>query len=186
MTEETWAWPTHYLMVLVHLARKPQGGDRALLCYHLSMRARERHRKTVVAEWSESWSQWWDQAIAGSSALQAAFGRLLSDEVHAALGWHIAAGLTDIKGFYDHVLWGNWWRRPSGGIIRSKSWHFPCRRSWHRGSSAGSNGRRLTLYGRDAVQALDGAVPTTCPERTLTAGWSILLTPAPAPHWLSG
>ena len=45
--ETAWTWPTHYMLVLVHLARKPQGGDRALLCYHLAMRARDKMRRTV-------------------------------------------------------------------------------------------------------------------------------------------
>ena len=117
-TEATWAWPTQYLLVLVRLAKKPQGGDRALLCYHLAMRARGRLRKTVVDGWSESWCQWWDQAVRGSSALKAAFARILHDEVHAAMGWSIAAGFADIKGFYGHTLWGKL-------VQEAIRWHYP-------------------------------------------------------------
>ena len=75
-------------------------------------------RRSVLDEWSESWCQWWDQAVRGSSALQAAFGRLLVEEVHAALGWTIAAGLTDLKGFYDHIWWGKLAKE-------GKTWHYP-------------------------------------------------------------
>ena len=36
--EQTWTWPTQYMFVLVHLAAKPGGGERALLCYQLAIR----------------------------------------------------------------------------------------------------------------------------------------------------
>ena len=56
-----------------------------------------------MQEWESGFIQFWDDAIKGSSALQAALRRRLADEVAVGLNRHVGAIYWDLTNFYDTV-----------------------------------------------------------------------------------
>ena len=60
-------------------------------------------RDAPTREWTSKHAGFWDQAVAGSSALKVALSRLIDDEIAQTLGTHTGCLHTDIKEFYDNL-----------------------------------------------------------------------------------
>eukprot|EP00974_Lingulodinium_polyedra_P061640 5949498-Lingulodinium_polyedra.AAC.1 len=70
--EDVLAWPWQLMHAIVHLAPKPSGGDRGLFALPLLARVWGRLRRAGPDGWCSTEAAFWGQAVAGSSALQAA------------------------------------------------------------------------------------------------------------------
>ena len=64
----------------------------------------EKTRRPELAEWDHDKAGFWDTAVAGSAALQAALRRKLSDEVCSVLDIPAATLYWDVEKFYDSVV----------------------------------------------------------------------------------
>ena len=84
---------------------KPSGGERPIALLATLYRVWARCRGPWIREWDVARASFYDRALAGSSALQAAMGRLLVDEVATLQGLQSCRILWDIEKFYDSVSW---------------------------------------------------------------------------------
>ena len=179
--EEAWCWPPQWAHNIVKLLPRP--GDttrtRAVTLLPTPVRVWASLRRSIPDTWCEERAQFWDQAVAGSSALQAALLRCLNDEAMAALGWTVGAALLDIKGFYDHIRMGlllregQRWGFPMQAMAMSVStylaprsivwgpwtarWPVVPRRSVCTGERAGNHMARVCTY--TILEWLHGRVP---------------------------
>ena len=103
MVERTGFWPPQIFAVLGAVAPKPKGGDRILGQLPFFMKLWSKIRYPLSERWSSELAEFWDSAVKGSSALQAALVRRCMDECCHALS--IASGtiLLDIEKFYDSI-----------------------------------------------------------------------------------
>ena len=103
--ESTGVVPITILINIVVLLLKPTGGFRPIgllsFLYALWVKA----RRFEVQEWDDEHAGFWDDAVAGSSSLQAALRRRLLDETATNLGRASATVLLDMEKYYDSVPW---------------------------------------------------------------------------------
>ena len=116
--ERKWTWPSLLCINRCHLKPKPAGGHRSIASAPYLVRLWGLTRAAPTDEWIQERATFWDQAVAGSSALQTAFVRCLRDEAATALGVTVVKGLIDIKGFYDHIDLGRL-------VAYAVDWGFP-------------------------------------------------------------
>jgi hypothetical protein len=102
--EKEGMWPWQALQVLVHLVPQPgKPKDRAIGCLPMLVRLHGKLRKAYPDRWSEERAGFWDEAVRGSSALQAALKRALTDEAACLMGATAGGIYLDIQGFYDNI-----------------------------------------------------------------------------------
>lgn len=90
------------LFNLMAVIPKPVG-ERLVAKMPMHLRVMFKARRWHIAEWESAHSQFWDSAIAGSSALRAALLRSYKLERATALGAAAAAALVDIEKCYDSL-----------------------------------------------------------------------------------
>ena len=78
--------PAVTLLNICHLAIKPSGDDRAIAATAMVLRLWASANRWEADSWCKEKAQFWDQAVAGSAALQCALSRCLKDEVTDFLG----------------------------------------------------------------------------------------------------
>ena len=87
----------------VQLIPKPKGGDRPITItsalYSLVMGL----FGVDMDDWQEAQLAFWDDAVRGSSALQAALKRRLFDELHGHKDQVCITGYCDLEKFYDSI-----------------------------------------------------------------------------------
>ena len=88
---------------LIALKPKPTSGDRGIALIPWLIRLWTQLRDAPTREWTSKHAGFWDQAVAGSSALKVALSRLVDDEIAQTLGTHTGCLYTDIKEFYDYL-----------------------------------------------------------------------------------
>ena len=97
-------WPWQALQVLVHLVPQPvKPKDRAIGCLAMLVKLHGKLKKTYPDKWSDERAGFWDEAVRGSSAFQAALKRALTDEAACLLGATAGCLYVDIASFYDNV-----------------------------------------------------------------------------------
>ena len=79
--EEQVAWPWQVYITLVCLLAKEVKGERSISLLTMLYRIWSRTRKHFAAEWCDAKAGFWDDAVRGSSLLQAALRRLVADEL---------------------------------------------------------------------------------------------------------
>ena len=104
LMERSLAVPATALAALIVMLPEPKGGFRPIglisMVYALWVKA----RRGYIRQFDADKAGFWDTAIAGSSALQAALRRKLSDEVAIELERPTATLLWDLEKFYDSVV----------------------------------------------------------------------------------
>ena len=96
-------WPWQLMVNLVALKPKPTSGDRGIALVPWLIRLWTQLRDAPTRVWTSEHAGFWDQAVAGSSALKVALSRLVDDEIVQTLGTHTGCLYTDIKEFYDYL-----------------------------------------------------------------------------------
>ena len=96
-------WPWQLMVNLIALKPKPTSGDRGITLIPWLIRLWTQLRDAPTREWTSKHAGFWDQAVAGSSALKVALSRLVDDEIAQTLGTHTGCLYTDIKEFYDYL-----------------------------------------------------------------------------------
>ena len=96
-------WPWQLMVNLVALKPKPTSGDRGIALIPWLIRLWTQLRDAPTRVWTSEHAGFWDQAVAGSSALKVALSRLVDDEIVQTLGTHTGCLYTDIKEFYDYL-----------------------------------------------------------------------------------
>ena len=96
-------WPEQVLLNLAVFLGKPTTPptERSITITSGLYRLWCKLRRPVVAEWEVQTAGFWDKAVAGSSALQAALQRELRHEVGNELGICTGGVYWDIAKFYD-------------------------------------------------------------------------------------
>ena len=79
--EEQVAWPWQVYITLVCLLAKEVKGERPISLLTMLYRIWSRTRKAFATEWCDAKAGFWDDAVRGSSPLQAALRRLVADEL---------------------------------------------------------------------------------------------------------
>ena len=100
---ESGSMPIQSLMVYVGLLPKPAGGERPIGLTAMLYRLLMKLKKSMLADWDEKLSGFWDDAVKGSSPLRAAILRSLRVEVAKILGYEAVGLLWDISSFFDEV-----------------------------------------------------------------------------------
>eukprot|EP00973_Karenia_brevis_P053327 7411520-Karenia_brevis.AAC.1 len=85
---EAGAWPWQALVQMATILPKPNGGERTVFLINMLQRIWMRMHKGVSKEWCAKHARFWDDAVAGSSALRAAVLQLLSVEIAEAEKQH--------------------------------------------------------------------------------------------------
>ena len=80
------AWPWQLLVMIVGTLAKPAGGERGVALIPWVMRAWGQLRKPLGSQWCDERAGFWDEAVRGSSALQAGLRRLFMGEAVDRLG----------------------------------------------------------------------------------------------------
>ena len=80
------SWPIEHSAVPISLIPKPDGGDRPIGVTPLLGALFLKSHSDVITEWEDSRMTFWEDAVKGSSALQAGLRRRLQDECTVALG----------------------------------------------------------------------------------------------------
>ena len=101
--ERNLAWPWQLLLVAQSLLPKPKGGDRGIGLLPWTCRLWSAAKDPLVKGWADSRAGFWDQAVAGSSALQCALVRCFMDETAGAVGAAFGSLFHDVQEFYDWV-----------------------------------------------------------------------------------
>ena len=101
--EEKMAAPVQTLLSLIPLLQKPQGGDRPVVLASLFYVLWAAIRNPDVSPWEADFVAFWDAAVKGSSALQAALHRRLKEELHILKGGAVASTFWDLEKFYDSI-----------------------------------------------------------------------------------
>ena len=103
--EQQVAFPLQTLVVKVALLAKPAGGERPISIISTLMRTWTAVRAPALKAWEQGQIEWWDTAIAGSSALRAGLSRLVKDELARFEGDEACSIMWDVKKFYDSLGW---------------------------------------------------------------------------------
>jgi hypothetical protein len=77
-------WPQHGLVVPIGLLDKPDGGDRPIGITPMLSALYMRTKGPIIDTWESEHMNFWEDAVKGSSALQAALNRRLLDETSVA------------------------------------------------------------------------------------------------------
>ena len=101
--EKDGIFPLQALLALIPLLPKPLGGDRPIFLATQFYVLWAGLRRPWSSEWEEKKAGFWDDAIKGSSALQAGLRRRLFDEIAAAHGLATASLFWDLEKFYDTI-----------------------------------------------------------------------------------
>ena len=101
--EQTLALPLQAVISIMTVLPKPQGGERLIALMHRLLRAYFKARRWHIDVWEQAKGEWWDTAIKGSSALQAAISRAFGAEMAVLAGASVVAGFIDIEKFYDSL-----------------------------------------------------------------------------------
>jgi hypothetical protein len=100
---KTQAVPAQWLANYIQLIPKPKGGDRPITVtsalYSLVMGI----FGTDMDDRQEAQQAFWEDAVTGSSALQAALQRRLLDELHGDTDQVCITGYCDLENFYDSI-----------------------------------------------------------------------------------
>ena len=103
-TESTCLWAPQLACIAIALLPKPDpASDRPIALLPILCRLWSRCRKPYFTEWCVQHAGWWDTAVHGNSALQAALRRCIQDEAYRALGIVTAGVYWDLEKFYDDV-----------------------------------------------------------------------------------
>ena len=102
--EEQVAWPWQVYITLVCLLAKEVKGERPISLLTMLYRIWSRTRKAFATEWCDAKAGFWDDAVRGSSPLQAALRRLVADELTQHTDNQEACTvLFDVESFYDSI-----------------------------------------------------------------------------------
>ena len=102
--EEKLAWPWQVYITLVCLLAKEVEGERLISLLTMLHRIWSRSRKHFAAEWCDAKVGFWDDAVRGSSPLQAALRRLVADELtQHTENQEACSGLLDAESFYESI-----------------------------------------------------------------------------------
>ncbi|MDA8583397.1 hypothetical protein N9L68_04170 [bacterium] len=99
--DESLVLPAQDFLNLIVWAGKPGGGERGLGLLGFAYRTLMRVRRPRISEWDAAKAGWWDRAIKGSGALQAAMKRALRVELACLEGDDATEILWDLSHFYD-------------------------------------------------------------------------------------
>ena len=102
--EESLAWPQQAILNKLVFLTKPNGDDRSIGLGAFLFRLWQKIRSPVTRSWEEVWTQEWDTAKKGSSAIKAALRRAVASEVAVLKGLLSAAVLWDLTSFFDTIL----------------------------------------------------------------------------------
>ena len=95
--------PIQSLVMMIALVLKPAGGDRPIALSSLLQVLWSGIRSPPVRSWENGFVKFWDDAVRGSSALQAALLRCLNAEI-AQLSGHASLSIFwDMAKFYDSI-----------------------------------------------------------------------------------
>ena len=97
------AWPWQLLLSIVALFKKPVPGDGPIHLLPRLVRLWSQLHDEPIRNWALIKLGPWDQAIAGSNAIQAAFHRIFLDETAARQSRCYASNCTDVVKFYEMV-----------------------------------------------------------------------------------
>ena len=96
------AFPWQLLLNIIAMLPKPSGtGERPICLEPFLVRLFMKFFKKYGSGWAETHHGFWDDAIAGSSALKAALFRAVDNEAAHRSGFVVAEGLWDVDKFYD-------------------------------------------------------------------------------------
>ena len=98
-------WPLQIYHNMVLKIGKAAGGERAIGLTRGLYRNMGRAMRGTVLTWSKSKAGFWDNAISGSSGLQAAIRRVAFAEIKVGAGWHVGSIFGDYKAFYENLDW---------------------------------------------------------------------------------
>eukprot|EP00959_Pyramimonas_sp_CCMP1952_P404434 8475502-Pyramimonas_sp.AAC.1 len=103
--ENNIAWPWQMLRAWIALLPKDSGADRSIASFAFVARLWEQLRGDVTDQWSLERQRRarFDDAVKGSSAVQAALKRLVLDESAATFKVSTCSALCDIETFYDSL-----------------------------------------------------------------------------------
>ena len=102
--EEQIAWPWQENITLLCLLAKEVKGERPKALLTMLYRIWSRTRKAFATEWCDAKAGFWDDAVRGSSPLQAALRRLVADELTQNLENQEACTVVfDVESFYDSI-----------------------------------------------------------------------------------
>jgi ribonuclease HI len=95
--------PLQAMINLMAVIPKPDGGERLVAMMSMVTRVFFRSMRWRIGEWEAARAGFWDDAIAGSSALRAAVMRSYRMEVCGLLGASASMAFIDIEKFYDSL-----------------------------------------------------------------------------------
>ena len=102
--EEKVAWPWQVYITLVCLLAKEVEGERPISLLTMLYSIWSRTRKHFAAEWCDAKAGFWDDAVRGSSPLEAALRRLVADELtQHTENQEACIVLFDVESFYDSI-----------------------------------------------------------------------------------
>ena len=103
--------PTAARHVTVSLVPKPKGGHRPIGLFSGLRRLWARARMSEVTEWEDAHSRPYLACAKGSGALDVVWTQAVKAEARVASGSEAAAGLWDLKSFFDCIDHGLLWAR---------------------------------------------------------------------------
>ena len=101
--EQQMMWPTQILLSVIALLPKSVDCDRPICKCPTLYRVYCKSRNHDMEKWSQDRCNFWDTAVRGSSALQAALLRELGHEVARMLGYCSVGAHWDLTRFFDSV-----------------------------------------------------------------------------------
>ena len=102
--EEKLAWPWQVYITLVCLLAKEVKGERLISLLTMLHRIWSCSRKHFAAEWCNAKAGFWDDAVRGSSPLQASLRRLVADELTQHIeNQEACTVLFDAESFYESI-----------------------------------------------------------------------------------
>ena len=102
--ESSLAWPQQAILNKLAFLTKPTGDDRSIGLGTFLFRLWQKVGAPVTRSWEEIWTQGWDTAKKGSSAIKAALRRAVVSEVAVLKGQLSAAVLWDPTSSFDTIL----------------------------------------------------------------------------------
>ena len=183
--EETWSWPLQWLIQIVHLIKKPNLADRAIHALAMAVCIWATLRGGASDEWCSHRAQFLDEAVRGSSALQAVLRRCMRDECWVACGVTATCGLLDVASYYDMMEYplllceARKWSYPAqslcmslalymcGRVLSWQGWISPLELFPGRGAGTGErNGNHMARLGLYSVlEFLHSRVPRVVPAQ---------------------
>ena len=97
------ALPWQLLHMVIAMLAKPSSGERPIALEPLVLRVFLRQWRSYGQRWSAEKHGFWDDAVAGSSALRAGLLRSMLNESAIALGFLVVEGLWDLEKYYDSI-----------------------------------------------------------------------------------